>query len=311
MGEATGYSNWYGDPESYDLRAALAERHGCRPANLTVAAGIDDLLGLAVRAYLAPGDVSVMTLGSYPTYTYHVVGYGARSETVPYRADGSLQLEALAERARETSARVVYLANPDNPSGAFASRASVAAFVRALPADVVLILDEAYGDFVRADELLEATDDPRVIRMRTFSKAYGLAGARIAYCIAAPETIDAFGKIRLQYGVSRTAQIGALAALEEDAFVAGVVEEVARGRDEYRALAQRLGLQTLPSRTNFVCFDLGSRERAEAMVEALLGLGVFVRKPAAAPLDGHIRVTVGTAPERARFARALETALGR
>jgi histidinol-phosphate aminotransferase len=305
MRAAEARTNWYGDPESLDLRAALADRHGCSPRNITVAAGIDDLLGLAVRAYLAPGDVSVMTLGSYPTYTYHVLGYGARSETVPYAADGSVQLEALAERARATNARVVYLANPDNPSGAFASRDAVAAFLDRLPADIVLILDEAYGDFVSSDELLAETADPRVIRMRTFSKAYGFAGARIAYCIAAVETIEAFGKIRLQYGVGRTAQVGALAALDEGAFIADVVAEVARGRDDYRALAARLGIGTLPSRTNFVCFDLGSRERAEAAVEALLRLGVFVRKPAAPPLDGYVRVTVGTAPERARFADAF------
>jgi histidinol-phosphate aminotransferase len=309
MREAVAHTNFYGDPESAALRDALAARHGCAPQNITVGAGIDDLLGLAVRAYLAPGDVSVMTLGSYPTYTYHVLGYGARSETVPYAPDGSVQLDALAERARATGARVVYLANPDNPSGAFASRDAVAAFLDALPSDIVVILDEAYGDFVSTEELLPATSDPRVIRMRTFSKAYGFAGARIAYCIAAPPTIEAFGKIRLQFGVNRTAQVGALVALGEDDFVASVVADVARGRDEYRALAARLRIGTLPSRTNFVCFDLGSRERAEAAVEALLSLGVFVRKPVAAPIDGYVRVTVGTAPERAQFADAFARVL--
>jgi histidinol-phosphate aminotransferase len=305
MRDAIGRTNFYGDPESLELREALAARHGCGSENITVAAGIDDLLGLAVRAYLAPGDVSVMTLGSYPTYAYHVVGYGARSETVPYAADGTVQLEALARKAHETHARVAYLANPDNPSGAFARSASVVAFRAALPDDTLLILDEAYGDFVSADELPPRTIDPRVVRMRTFSKAYGFAGARIAYCLAAPETIRAFDKIRLQYGVNRTAQIGALAALEETAFVADVVAETARGRDEYATLGARVGCATLPSRTNFVCFDLGSRERAEFVVEALLAAGIFVRKPAAPPLDGHIRVTVGTVPERARFAEAF------
>jgi histidinol-phosphate aminotransferase len=145
--------------------------------------------------------------------------------------------------------------------------------------------------------------------MRTFSKAYGLAGARIAYALAVPETIATFGKIRLQYGVNRIAQAGALAALEETDFVAGVVEEVERGRDDYRALAEAFGLATLPSRTNFVCIDLGSRVRAEAAVEALLQRGVFVRKPGAPPLDGHIRVTVGTADERSAFAVAFAEAL--
>ena len=299
----------YGDPQSADLRDALARAHGCDPGNVAVGAGIDDLLGLAVRAYLGPGDVSVMTLGSYPTYAYHVRAYGARLETVPYAADGSAQLGELARRAHETGARVAYLANPDNPSGGFHGRAAVARFVAALPQTTLAILDEAYADFVPADERLAPTDDPRVLRMRTFSKAYGLAGARIAYALGADETIAAFDRFRTHFNVNRIAQAGALAALGETDFVARTVAEVARGREAYVALAASLGLRTLPSRTNFVCFDLGTRERAEAMVEALLQRGVFVRKPGAPPLDGHVRVTVGTPADRARFADEFRDAL--
>jgi len=302
-------TSYYGDPESVALRETLAARHACSPDNITVGAGIDDLLGLVVRAYCAPGDVSVSTLGSYPTYIYHVIGYGARSETVPYAADGSVQLHALAARAHETRARLVYLANPDNPSGAFASRRAVASFVDALPADTLLVLDEAYGDFVDRSELLPDTIDPRIVRMRTFSKAYGLAGARVGYCIAPRETIETFAKIRLQFHVARISQAGALAALDEPKFIANVVAEVARGRSDYEALAARFARTTLPSRTNFVCIDIGSRERAEAMVEALLQRGVFVRKPGAPPLDGHIRVTVGTADDRRRFGEAFAETL--
>jgi len=302
-------TSYYGDPESLALREVLAARHACSPENITVGAGIDDLLGLVVRGYCAPGDVSVSTLGSYPTYVYHVLGFGARLETVPYAADGSVRLDALAARARETRARLVYLANPDNPSGAFASRDAVAALVAALPANCLLVLDEAYGDFVAPDELLPDVIDPRIVRMRTFSKAYGLAGARIAYCIAPRETIDTFAKIRSHFHVGRISQAGALAALDEFGFIASVVAEVARGRAEYEAFAARLALRTLPSRTNFVCIDIGSRDGAEAMVEALLQLGIFVRKPGAPPLDGHIRVTVGTANDRLRFGEALGEAL--
>ena len=303
------HTSWYGDPESAELRDALASRHACAIANVVVASGIDDLLGLAVRAFLAPGDASVSTRGTYPTYAYHVTGFGARHETVSYRDDGHVDLAALAERARAVDARLVYLANPDNPSGTFATRDDVATLLAALPERATLVLDEAYGDFVDARALLPDTLVPRLVRMRTFSKAYGLAGARIAYAIADAETIEAFGKIRLQYGVNRTAQIGALAALQEQAFVSGVIAEVARGRDAYVALAKRHELATIPSHTNFVCIDLGSRERAEAMVEALLRLGVFIRKPGAPPLDGHIRVTVGTADERDRFAELFDRAL--
>jgi histidinol-phosphate aminotransferase len=302
-------ASWYGDPESMQLREALAARHGCAVENITVAAGIDDLLGLLARAYLAPGDATVATLGSYPTYVYHVVGFGGRLEGVPYERDGSLPLEALARRAQATRARLVYVANPDNPSGSFAPRAALEELVEALPAGAALVLDEAYSDFVPAAELLPERIDPRVIRLRTFSKAYGLAGARIGYCLAAPAVVQTFQKIRHHYGVNRTAQIGALAALGERRFVEGAVAEIVRGREEYRALGARLGLGTLPSHTNFVCFDLGSRARAEAMVAELLRRAVFVRKPGAPPLDGYIRVTVGAASERVRFGCALADAL--
>jgi histidinol-phosphate aminotransferase len=309
MREALPHIERYGDPESVDLRLALAARHACDPEEIVVASGIDDLLGLVVRAYLAPGETAVTTLGSYPTFAYHVHGYGGSLEAVPYAHDGRVQLDALLGAVRATHAKLVYLANPDNPSGSFAPRDEVARFLVELPGETLLLLDEAYADFVAPDELLPETIDPRVVRTRTFSKAYGMAGARIGYALAARETIATFGKIRLQYGVNRTAQIGALAALREDAFVAGVVTEVARGRAEYASLAERLGLPSLPSRANFTLFDLGTRDRADALLAALLERAVFIRKPGAPPLDRCVRVTVGTAGERERFAQLCAEAL--
>jgi histidinol-phosphate aminotransferase len=300
---------WYGDPESSDLRDALAARHGCSADNIVVGAGIDDLMGLAIRAYVAPGQAAVATLGTYPTVVYHIHGYGGRFESVPYTHGGAVQLDALLARARETRAPLIYLANPDNPSGGLLPAADLERFLASLPDETLLLLDEAYADFVAPGELLPDFIDPRVIRMRTFSKAYGLAGARIGYSLSSTETAGTFNKVRLQYNVNRTAQIGALAALGEGDFIAGVVAEVASGRAEYAALARRLGLATLPSVTNFVCIDLGSRERAEAMVALLMKNAVFVRKPGAAPIDRCIRVTVGNAGERALFAERFAEAL--
>ncbi|GAC1557903.1 MAG: pyridoxal phosphate-dependent aminotransferase [Vulcanimicrobiaceae bacterium] len=311
MRDALAEVSYYGDPDAMDVRVALAAKHGCAIEEVALGAGIDDLLGLIVRAYLAPGDVTVATRGSYPTYTYHVLGYGARLETVPYRDDGTVPLAELAARARATHARVVYLANPDNPSGTFAPRAEIEAFVDALPAHAMLVLDEAYGDFVATSDLLRDGVHPRVVRTRTFSKAYGMAGARIAYAIAPADAIATLDKLRHHFGVNRIAQRGALAALGDPAFVAHVVAEVERGRDAYVALARRAGCATLPSRANFVCIDLGSRARAEAMVEALLRRGIFVRKPGLPPLDGFIRVTVGAPADRAAFAEAFELARAR
>ncbi len=180
-----------------------------------------------------------------------------------------------------------------------------------LPDDTLLFLDEAYADFVPPEQLPPDAIDPRTIRTRTFSKAYGLAGARIGYALASAETIATFQKVRLHFGVNRTAQIGALAALEDQAFLRGVVAQVEAGRAEYRALAERHGLPSLDTRTNFVPIGIGTKAQAEAMVAELLQGGVFVRKPWAPPIDGYIRVTVGTAAERAAFAEAFAEALAR
>lgn len=311
MREAVSSTSWYGDPESLELRAALAVRHGCALEEIVVASGIDDLMGLIVRAFCGPGDVCVATRGTYPTLFYHLNAFGARAEFAEPDAQGGIVPEAIVDAVTRSGAKLVYVANPDNPSGGFVDRATLAALREALPDDVLLFLDEAYADFVGREELPPDVIDPRTIRTRTFSKAFGMAGARIGYALASAETIATFQKLRLHFGVNRTAQIGALAALDDGAFLRGVVAEVARGREEYHALARGHSLPSLPSSTNFVCIGIGTRAEAEATVATLLELGVFVRKPWAPPIDGYIRVTVGTVAERAVFAERFAEALDR
>jgi len=213
MKTAIARTSWYGDPESYDLRVELAKRHDCSIDNVLVTAGSDDLIGLVVRAYLGAGKVTVATLGTYPTFGYHVTGYGSKIAGARYATDGTIQLEALVRSAYQHRTPLVYLANPDNPSGSFVERDLLAEFVVALPPETLVLLDEAYSDFVEPAELLIEEIDPRIIRARTFSKAYGFAGARNGYGLASTDVIETLCKIRLQYGVNRTAQIGALAAL--------------------------------------------------------------------------------------------------
>jgi histidinol-phosphate aminotransferase len=311
MREAVAFTSWYGDPESLQLRAALATRHGCAVAEVVVASGIDELMGLIVRGFCAPGAACVATRGTYPTLFYHLNGFGGRAEFAEPNQNGGLVPENIVDAVRRSGAKLVYIANPDNPSGSFADRATLSALREALPDDVLLFLDEAYADFVSPGELPPDAIDPRTIRTRTFSKAYGMAGARIGYALASAEVIATFQKLRLHFGVNRTAQIGALAALDDDAFMRGVIAEVERGRDQYHALAAGHALPSLPSRTNFVCIGIGSKADAEAMVAALLELGVFVRKPWAPPIDGFVRVTVGTVAERAAFAERFAEALDR
>lgn len=301
--------SWYGDPESYDLRAALAIKHGCSIENISVGSGIDDLMGLAVRAFMAPGQVALTTRGTYPTFNYHVIGFGGRIEAVPYRDDGFVDVDGLIARAKDVRPAIVYLANPDNPSGTLLPVEDVLRLFEGLPHESLLFLDEAYGDFVEESKVPPAMLHGRVLRVRTFSKAYGMAGARIGYAIATERNVQTFQKIRLHYGVNRNAQIGALAALGDTDFHASVVRQVAEGRADYYKLAQSFGRKYLESSTNFVCIDFGSNERATAVMNALLARGVFVRKPAAPPLDGYVRISVGTAQERTEFARRLRAVM--
>ena len=302
-------SSWYGDPESGDLRAAIAERMGIDTGNVTVACGIDDLQSIAVRAFMDPGDVAVMSLGAYPTFAYHVLGVGARVHTVPYGEQDRNDVEALAQAAHEHQAKLVFLANPDNPSGSWLARAEMERLLDAMPADSLLILDEAYLEFAPADRLPLTVEDRRVIRFRTFSKAYGMAGLRIGYALGERSLLDPFDGLRLHFGVSRVAQAGALAAFADTAFLAGVVSAVAEGRRDYEGMAARLGVGALPSAANFVSFDLGDRARAESVMDGLLRRGIFVRKPGNPPLDRCVRVTIGTPEQRSLFAEAFAEAL--
>jgi histidinol-phosphate aminotransferase len=305
MCAASAQVNWYGDPESYDLRAALAERHGVSMEHIVVGCGVDDLLELIVRTYLEQGETAATSLGGYPTFAYHVTGYGGRLERVPYRDDRN-DLAGLAEAAVRSRARIVYLANPDNPSGSWVTAEEIGALVAALPEDCLLLLDEAYSDFAPVEALPPIdVSDPRMIRARTFSKAHGMAGARIGYALATAEIIAAFDKIRLHFGVNRVAQAGALASLQDTEHLESVVAAVAEGRAQYAALARELGFVPLPSRTNFVTMDVGGVDRAKALVVALAERGVFIRMPGAPPLDRCVRVTVGTPEERAAFAEIL------
>jgi histidinol-phosphate aminotransferase len=307
MGAELPRLSWYGDPESYDLREALAARLGCKIENLSVGSGIDDLMGLAVRAFIGPGGIALTTRGTYPTFAFHVTGYGGALKTVDYRDDGQIDVDGLIARAKMLRPAIIYIANPDNPSGTLATRAQIEGLLEATPPETLLLLDEAYAEFAPREFFLPEVVDERLLRVRTFSKAYGMAGARIGYAVSSPRVAAVFNKIRLHYGVNRNAQVGALAALSDEAFVEEVVAEVKRGREEYYALAASLGRTFLRSYTNFVCIDCGTAQDAKATIEALLERGVFIRKPFAPPLDGHIRVSVGTAAERSAFAEALRS----
>lgn len=310
MREAVGLVWKYGDAPSFDLSHALATHHRTTPDSIMVGEGIDGLLGNLVRMMVAPGDAVVTSDGAYPTFNYHVAGFGGVLHKVPYRDDAE-DPDALVARAHATGARLLYLANPDNPMGTWHDGTVIAAMLDRMPADCLLVLDQAYAEFAPASAIPDiAADDPRVIRMRTFSKAYGLAGARIGYAIGAPDLIAGFDRVRNHFGVNRIAQAGALAALADQGWLAHVVAEVQAARLRIADIGAANGLTALPSATNFVALDTHRDGAfARALIAALECEGVFARMPGVAPLDRCIRISAAPIHELDVFEDALPRAL--
>lgn len=300
----------YCDPNIHELRQALATHHDLPPECIVIGEGIDGLLGYTVRLFVEPGDAVVTSLGAYPTFNYHVAGYGGRLVAVPYRDDAE-DTEALARAAREHRPKLVFLANPDNPMGSWHRAERVEALMDALPDGTLLCLDEAYVEFApEGTAPAWNPDDRRLVRFRTFSKAYGLAGLRIGYAVTHPEIAAAYDRVRNHFGVSRVAQEAALAALGDGAHLASVVGQVSAARRRIAEIAAVNGLAALPSATNFVTVDCGrDGDFARAVLRELVARDVFVRMPGVAPLDRCIRVSAGHGPDLALLGEALAGAL--
>ena len=309
--EQAASENWmYADPESHHLRSALARHSGFGIDNVVIGEGIDGLLGLTLQVVLSPGDTVVTSDGAYPTFNFHVAMHGGRLVKVPYRDDKE-DLAALFDTAIREKARVLYVANPDNPMGSWWPADEIQRLIDGVPEDMLLILDEAYGD-TAPNGTLPAIDVARtnVLRYRTFSKAYGLAGARVGYCFGPADLIAEFEKVRNHYGMNRVGQLGALAALEDQAYLKQAVANIARARTRLSIIARTQGLNPLPSATNFVAIDCGrDGAYAKAVLDGLLKRDVFIRMPAVAPLNRCIRVSCGTDDNLDLFAEALAGSL--
>lgn len=309
MAAAAGETWKYCDPENHDLRAAIARHHGIGLENVVIGEGIDGLLGLAVKIAADPGTPVVTSDGAYPTFNFHVAAHGARLVKIPFRHDHE-DLEALLAAAIREQARVLYVSNPNNPMGSWWSAAELERLIAALPDGLLLLLDEAYCDTAPSGSVPPVDcANPQVLRLRTFSKAYGLAGARIGYAMGEAGLISNFEKVRNHYGINRTGQIGALAAIEDQAHLATVVTRIARARERIATIARDNGLTPLPSATNFVAIDCGGDGAdAQCVLDGLLARGVFARKPLSPGLDRCIRVSCGLDPELDIFAEVLPAA---
>lgn len=300
----------YCDPDSFELRQAVAAHLGVKGSNVVIGEGIDGLLGLIVHMMISPDVPVVTSLGAYPTFNFHVASVGGRLVTVPYESDRE-SLDGLLAAVKRENAPLVYLSNPDNPMGTWWEAREIIRFIEALPETTMLLLDEAYVELGPESALTPVdVSRPNVIWLRTFSKAYGLAGIRCGYAVAEEGFIRDCEKIRNHYGVNKMAQVAGLVALEDQAYLADVVAKVAAGRDRIAGIARDNGLSPIASATNFVTIDCKS-DGAFAMkvLRELIARDIFVRKPMVPVLDRCIRVSVGLDHELDIFADQLPDAL--
>ena len=300
----------YPDGNAFDLKAALSSKFAVPADWIALGNGSNDILELAAAAHLAPGRSCVYSQYSFAVYPLATQSRGARHIVVPALNFGH-DLDAMRS-AIAPDTRLMYVANPNNPTGTFLTAARIESFLARVPREVVVVLDEAYNEYLAPELRFDSTAwvrrYPNLLVSRTFSKAYGLAGLRIGYGIAQPPLTDLLNRVRQPFNVNSVAQAAALAALSDDVFLA---RSYATNRDGMRQLVdafKRLRLEFVPSFGNFVLVRIGD---AAAVNLALMKRGVIVRPVANYGMPKHLRITIGLADENARFLTALKTALGR
>lgn len=302
----------YPDPGAWALRDALGARLGLDPLQILPGAGVDGLIKFMCLALLAPGDEIAMGWPSFLSWRVGAQIQGAGVRTAPLRADGSYDLDALAARVTRRT-KIVVVVSPNNPTGGAVGAGELRAFLDGLPGHVLPVIDEAYFEYLPPGShdgaALVAEGRPLAV-MRTFSKAYGLAGLRVGYMLAPPALVAALGVVRNVFDVSAPAQAAAAASLaDSDEHLPARISLNASERAMTASGLRALGLEPLPSTANFLLLDLGSPERALALNAALLRRGVIVRPTRAFGAPACVRVTIGLPEENARFLAAAAEAL--
>jgi histidinol-phosphate aminotransferase len=306
---ATDDLSRYPDGDGFELKAALSARHRVSPFQLVLGNGSNDILELATQAFLRPGDHAVYSRHAFVVYPLATQARGATGIEVPAR-DYAHDLPAM-RAAITPQTRIVFIANPNNPTGTWIEPEPLRAFVASVPNDVLVVLDEAYNEYLEPAQHAESAawvaDHPNLIVSRTFSKAYGLAALRVGYGIMDPKVADMMNRVRQPFNVNALAQAAAVAALADTAYVD---ESRALNRAGMRELTEgvrALGLTYVPSHANFLLIRVGN---AAHVYQRLLEQGVIVRPVAGYGLPEFLRVTVGLPTENRRFLDAIATALG-
>jgi histidinol-phosphate aminotransferase len=298
----------YPDGNAFELKTALAKRYHVPEECIVVGNGSNDLLEMAAGVFLAPGRSAVYSQHAFAVYPLATQARGAKSIVVPAKNYGHDLQAMLAAIAPDT--RVVFIANPNNPTGTFVPGAELEAFLARAPREVAVVVDEAYTEYLprelRYDSVGWLSKYPNFILTRTFSKVYGLAGLRVGFGLMQPAVAELLNRVRQPFNVNSLALAAAAAALEDRKFVAKSTKMNRTGMVKLERALKTLGLETIPSCANFVTFRVS---RAGTVYEKLLRQGVIVRPLAGYDMPDHLRVTVGTPKENAKFLKALRTAL--
>jgi histidinol-phosphate aminotransferase len=303
-------ANRYPDGGCFYLRNALSKKLGVPGENIVFGNGSDEIIVLALHAFVEPGDEVVVADPTFLIYNIASMVRGAVVRSVPlkgYRYD----LEAMSKAVTDKT-KVVFIANPDNPTGSYVTKAELDSFLGKIPENTVVFLDEAYYEFAAGGDYPETLDmavrgDRHIITARTFSKVYGLAGLRVGYGITRSDIAEVLNKVREPFNVNSLAQTAAAAALEDAEYVKRSVSLVKTEKEKYYRFFDSVGIKYVPSRANFVLFDTG--RDSVRVFELLLKKGVIVREMSAWGLKGFIRVNMGLPEENEKFFSAFKEAI--
>ncbi len=305
----------YPDGGAFDLKAALCKRYGVAQENIVVGNGSNDVLELAAAAFLAPGRSAVYAQHAFAVYPLATKARGARGIAVPALNFGH-DLDAMAAAITHDT-RVVFMANPNNPTGTFVPHAKVERFLANVPRTVLVVLDEAYNEYLpealRFDTVRWLEQFPNLVIVRTFSKVYGLAGLRVGFGLMHAAVADLLNRVRQPFNVNNLALAAAAAALEDHAFIQKSFNLNRDGLKQLEAGARKLGLGFIPSVGNFITIEFPrahGKPQGGVIFEKLLREGVIVRPVSGYELPDHLRVTVGTPVENERFLSALTKVIG-
>ena len=297
----------YPDGGSVALRRALAETHNLNAERIVCGAGSDELIALLVRAYAGPGDEVLYSRHGFLMYPIAATTAGATAVAAP-ETELTTDVDALLARVSERT-KLVFLANPNNPTGTYLSGESLARLHAGLPEDVLLVIDAAYAEYTQASDyadgaaLVEAHDN--VVMTRTFSKVHGLAALRLGWAYGSPAVVDVLNRLRGPFNVSAAAQVAGVAAVRDREHVRRSVEHNTRWRDWFRQQAAQAGITALPSEANFILLSLDSAETAQALEAHFKQHGVLARQMAKYGLPAHLRVSIGTGDDMRQAAGAL------